>query len=359
METDIQFIPVTQTKIREMQMGKGTLRIHGTYIDGVLAGEAFTLESLAHVMDLPMSTMDGRYKRGRLSHWKVDIVGMSGRPARGFPFRLLNDVIRIIATPGGRVEANAHGTRAALDVRGQEHDLRPVVHLNACYYTIPALAEAFNFSETTIRKKLAKSGLMRGMVNLQSPRQGGRPQRGFPESMLGQVKMAITDGVRFMTDLDRVLARATGAMSEAQLAMQSRIVPLALPPTGSLRAFDHATMAPLAPVNAVKSAAGDLQLAALDAELNALMAQSKMPAETATTHNVSPPAEPEPSVAATAEEEANRTAMVGFYRKELLEQVEEPDVEQYEYVVDALALDKVAGDAFVAEVKAERARGAA
>ena len=240
-------------KIRTEVMGSGQLVIYSTYIDNRVVAEAFTLESLAHVLDLPMTTLDGRYKRGRLSNWKVDIVGRSGRPMRGFPLAMLERVITIIVTPGAYVESTAEGTRPSRDRADLQNDLRPTMYMGRRFFTVPALAEAFGFSETTIRNKLTRSGLLKKMQDLGSSRNGGRPQRGFDEKYLAQVKMAIVEGAVFRSEMDRILHSATGRMDAARREVKGMIAPHTPLPKDSVRAYDHTTMAPAQPVNDVNS----------------------------------------------------------------------------------------------------------
>ncbi len=278
---------VVQRKVRTEEMGSGRLVIYSTYIDNRIVSEAFTLESLAHVLDLPLTTLDGRYKRGRLSNWKVDIVGRSGRPSRGFPLAMLEKVINIVVTPGAYVQSTESGDRASRDPIQLKGELRPTMYMGKRFYTVPALAESFGYSETTIRNKLNRSGLLKKMQDLGSSRNGGRPQRGFDEKYLPQVKLAIVEGAVFRSEMDRILHRATGSIDAARREVKSMIAPHIPLEKGSLRAYDHTTMAPAIPVNAVNSdmnrRADDVDVDDLMASINAQLATLEIPARAPVT----------------------------------------------------------------------------
>lgn len=349
--------PSQTTTVRYETMGKGRLKIRGAYKDGQLIGEAFTLESLAHVLDMPMSTIDGRYARGKLAKWSVPIINGYGRPARGFPLPLLNDVIAIITTKGACVghDVNGSGPAQIKPVR-QANDLRPEYFAGQQYFTVPSLSYAFGYSETTIRKKLERAGLMCKFVNLASPEFGGRPKRGIPAKYLADVKLAITEGVTFMTGMERALHAA--GYEQAKADMQASIAPHEPPPPNSLRAWDRSTMAPVVPVkppvNAVNPAFdADLEVGDLMAQLEHIVATAmKVPAATI---GAAPDHVPAPSTGAPEEEpHVIAQRMWEMQRDALVAQDDEPTPAEYRDTCDMLALDKAASERFVAEVKAAR-----
>jgi hypothetical protein len=162
--------------------GAGSLEIFTAYVDGVEVSKAFTLASLADVLGLPLPTIEGRYVRAKLKLWKIDIPSRAGRPTRGFPYSRLQDVLTILRTPGAVVK---HDPNAGAIIPMRGGDAFPLVvtkHEGHDYYTVPALADHFCVSPTTIRKKLTSAGLMNRAVNLATNQQGGRPARGFPAS---------------------------------------------------------------------------------------------------------------------------------------------------------------------------------
>ncbi|OWT55256.1 hypothetical protein CEY11_21335 [Candidimonas nitroreducens] len=211
----------TLTKISDREMNGKHLRVYTTYVGGTVVGECFTLESLAHVMGIPMSTMNGRYKRGNLVAWKVNLPNAAGRPARGFPLPLLGDVMRVINTPRLRVHVDSDGTRIG-ESREREHvPLVPVTVAGQRHYTLDSIAYAFGLSRTTVRHKLRAAGLLQCMRELPSSPRGGRPRHGMPENRMGEVKAVLETGASFTSELDRVLQQATGQYPSAQAQMQA------------------------------------------------------------------------------------------------------------------------------------------
>lgn len=248
-----------ETRVREERMGDGLLRVVETYVNGEKFAEVFTLESLAHCMGMPMSTMEGRYKRARLSRWMVPVFGMAGRPMRGFPYKLLEQVIAAIQHPRAFIEQDAQGSRVAIPKRKQMADLVPEYFLNERYYTVPALARAFGLSETAVRYKLNTCGLMRRFQNLAAPPQGGRRKRGIHERHMAEVKLALHDDAKFFTRYDMTLYRASGMLEEARREVKAAIVPHTPPAPNGLQAWDPYELAPVTktPVNGVYSGAND------------------------------------------------------------------------------------------------------
>lgn len=365
MEDATTYARALETKITRHQSGAGYLEVHTKYANGQKIMEAFTLASLAEVLDMPMTTMEGRYARARLNHWKVDIPTGTGRPTRGFPLAQLADVVHLIRTPGAFVKYTPNGD----EINKQQRDvaaapLVPTYHLNKPYFTMQALADHFGYSATTIRNKLQKAGLMRRMVNLGTSPHGGRPSRGIPESALADVKLAIVDGAKFITEIDRVIASAGGQREQAKEYVRENIAPHTPPPAGSVRAWDHDTLAPVIPLNAVnppkrttaaRQVSTDQIADEVAAELESIIAQHAKPEPYA------PPLAgdrtPAETVPSPAEPEVDMEALVAMHRETLIGAAEEPTEQDYADTVYMLNLSKADADQFVAEVKA--ARGAA
>jgi hypothetical protein len=362
METVENYHPVTTTRIRLERMGSGQLKVHQTFKDGVLLHETFTLESLAHVLDIPMSTMDGRYNRAKLSKWNTPIQNGYGRPARGFPYVLLQDVINIINTKGAVVAHDANGSGPSTKRVRQVQDLRPEYYEGGQYFTVPALSEAFGYSETTIRKKLQRAGLMSKFRDLHVSLYGGRPKRGIPQRYLGDVQLALEGGGSSVADVSRVLTQAGGysaARAAAKQEMIERIVDHEPPVPNSLRAWNRDTMAPAKPVNAVNYDAVTDDLAdQIERELAAIHIpgvtdkpehKTTQPRDAGITASVPPqPDEDDPA--------AIQASMTRMHREALIQADEEPTQEELRDTVEMLSLDKAAADRFIADVRMARSQ---
>lgn len=201
---------VARMTVRYIQMGKGHLKIYTRTVNDVVVLEAFTLASLADCMGLAVGTLEGRYHRGRLFNWKVDIPTGTTRPVRGFPLAQLKEVMTILSTRGARVEGAGTNTERVTSGRvgnGARYPLQYVIHNGRRYITIPALADHYGVSTTTIRGKLVRSGLLSKGENLNSPSQGGRPRRGWPASMEAQLVDAIENGAQFLSEIQTVFNR--------------------------------------------------------------------------------------------------------------------------------------------------------
>lgn len=355
----------SQTKIKKVQYGKHFLIVHEKYVDGQLVGEAFTLESLVHCMGIPKSTVEGRYARGRLCNWKVDMPNGYGRPARGFPLALLDQVVHILQTPGARVnvEPNQDTVRVGRAPRAVS-ELRPTYHQGAPYYTVPDLAAHFGYSETTIRKKLDKAGLLRKQVDLTASLNGGRPKRGFPQSLLGSVRLAICENVSFKDKADIIMSRTSGLLNASQREMVGHITPHTPPAKGSMREWDNDTLAPVVPMRPLNSVnpqptfvarrdTFDAQAVAdeLAAELEAIVANDRQPTSPQVVS--APPRleaimEPEDDPA-----EIKRQAWA-WQVNALSGMEEEPSAQDLRDTCEMMALDKAESERFIEEVKTAR-----
>ena len=344
-------------KIREEQMGEGTLRIFDTYVGGELVASIFTLESLAHVMGMSMSTMDGRYKRARLARWMVPVPSMAGRPMRGFPYKLLDAVIAAIQHPQAFITGDAHGSRVSTPQTRQIGPLTPEYHLNQRYYTYPSLARSFGLSETTVRNKLNRAGLARRFENLGSPPQGGRPKRGIHERHMPEVKLALHDGAKFFTKYDTAMYRAVGAIGQAREEVSRAVVPHTPPAPGSTQAWDSYELAPVhkKPVNTVNPGAVDPSVADLMAEIDQITDKFEVPPLATPADQPPQMLTPEQADKAQREEErANRRAMIGPMRQQLIDDPDEPTAELFADTVYALDLTGDDAKAFIESVKQAR-----
>lgn len=255
-----QLVKVSETRVRHERMGKGHLKIYTRYVAGVQVEEAFTFQSLADVLGLPMGTLEGRYNRGRLYHWKVDIPTGESRPVRGFALPLLGEVIRVVETPGSRVQAEGN-EEFVVGRGGRRGTVRTPLAIETIagkrYITVPALAEHFGMSITTIRNKLQASGLSAVAQEIPSSTQrGGRPRKVYPASMEEQLREAIDHGATFLSELDAVLAKARSVQPppfDAQAAF-ARLRP-AKPRLELVKPADDGMDGILANVNAIMAQA--------------------------------------------------------------------------------------------------------
>jgi hypothetical protein len=345
MQTANEFDKSVDIRHRTQAMGAGALRIYEFVADGKTVYELFTLESLAEVLGLPMSTMNGRYARGQLRKWMQPIINGYGRPARGFHLYQLQHVIDIVTTKGTSVAHDSNGSGVARQrLTTQVRDLVPTYFQGKQYYTVPSLANAFGVSETTVRKKLEKAGLMRHFIDLGTSLYGGRPKRGIDAKHLGDVKMAVVHGYIYSNPAQREMAREERA--EAQEEMVGRIVPHVAP--RGMQSYDESARAPVATVNSVKSFDSDAVAADLMGELDAIL----NPAAPAGVDQSLYAASAQPVDAETA---ANLTAGRAFQLEALVNDPDEPTDEDLRDTTYSLSMSQGEADRFIAEVKAARA----
>ena len=396
MKTDPEKLnPVTETRHREERMGNGVLRIEEQYVNGELFSSVFTLESLAHVMGLPMSTMEGRYKRANLSRWMVPVRQYNGRPIRGFPYALLDQVMYAIDHPRAMIVSSAGGSVVKLREPRAIGELVPEYFLGERYYTIPALARAFGYTETTIRKKMQVSGLSRHFRNLAPPKHGGRPKRGIPEKFLAQVKLAISDDAEFRDKYSRLMYKESGELQAARDQMKAAIVPHT-PPHG-LQAWDPQHLTPVTKVPVTERQtpptltldgkpdySDDPAMADLMAAVEtALAMQADLPPLESTAPNhqtiersdqpatsvpgpasvnvvnseprfTSLPTDEQARKAEREQEAANRAKLVPLQRQMLIDEPDEPTDEQLDLVCYGLDLTGQARDEFIQSVREGR-----
>lgn len=348
---------IVKTAITRQQMGDAHLEIYTKTFNGNVVLEAFTLASLAEVLGMPMSTMEGRYARAKLHRLKVDIPMSSGRPARGFPLAMLEQVIQYVMTPGAQVVSTPNSDTMEMKLHRITGDLIPVYHDGKPYFTLAAMAEHFGVSATTIRNKLQKAGLMRRLVNLGSGMYGGRPVRAMPESGMADVRMAIEEGARFQTELDRILSSATRKETGRQYVADN-VVQHTPPPRGSMRAWDGETLAPVVPMKPVNGVNykrdtfdSDALAQELAAELDAIMAGAPKAVSgtvaTVAAEPVQPAPEPDAAVIRRQAWEWQLNALSGV--------AEEPTDQDLRDTCEMMELDRAESERFIGEVKAARA----
>lgn len=270
--------PHRETTQRIEPAGEGALDIYTISIGGQPVLEAFSLGSLASVLGIAETTLEGRYNRTGLRMLTVAIPSKSGRPMRGFELRRYDEVVGLLTTPKARVAIDANaGTYLPPEMTIQ----MPLVSTEfegKHYYTAQAIADHFNLSLSTVRTRLQDSGLAKRADTLPSSSNGGRPRRVYPESMLADIKLAVIDGDKFRNAFDRALVPA-GSKAKAQEYVESQIVHQ--PPVPFDRSSGH--LAPVVPIggralNAVKSAGGFNTKAMADelvAELETIFATAK------------------------------------------------------------------------------------
>lgn len=365
-------------KISHVKMGEGYLEVRTALRGDTVLSETFTLASLGEVLGMPKSTLEGRYIRGNLKYWKVDIPMPAGRPARGFLKAQLQDVINILTTPGARVEHTPNRSDVS-GLRVSRMDLIPTFQGGERFYTTQAIADHFGLSATAVRHKLQKSGLYRRMTFLGSGPHGGRPRRAAPASMMADVKMAIADGATFKHELDRMML-PPGARTEAREYVRDHTAPHTPPPRGSMRAFDDETLSPVMPltplnsVNSIPAVDSGYDAAAADAELAAALDELSFrpnrgvvdsaggasvagsPAESETPAKPNGGAMDEASVRAAeaAEREANLVVMRRRHLEALTELDRDVTAEELRFTAEMVYDTKPEQDAFIASVRAAR-----
>lgn len=300
MDTNPLAVTLIQIRRRQERFMAGQLSIIERVIDGEVKDTFFTFDSLTSVLDLPKSTLEGRYARARLSKWKQELQNGYGRPARVFPLHMRDAVINLLLTPGAKVRTAADEDSVEmphhLETKRGMAPLNSVMYEGARHFTIKALAEHFNYSETTIRKKLERANLLGRMTDLTSSRHGGRPRRGFHEKDLRYVFLAVQNDVNFGQGAEAVASRG-GVVTSAILKAAhdtsfANLAPHTELPKGSLRAWDEARQAPVSALNSVNSTEPDATTIDIMAALSGLLVDP--PAQTTSPQPViaSVPAQP-------------------------------------------------------------------
>lgn len=179
MHTTIEFRPYL----------KGNLEVHVTRDEeGNVVNEAFAFASLANVLALPLPTLEGRYNRSNAKTQKINLRTGAGRPARGFPLAMLQQVIDAMLTPGARFAAST----APAAARAQPLVATP--HNGVMHYTVQSLADHYGVTAQTVRNRVRAAGLDKLMVPLVSPtQQGGRPRLAFKAEDMVSVRIVMED----------------------------------------------------------------------------------------------------------------------------------------------------------------------
>lgn len=184
---------------------KGKLEIH-TLVDAKTGEttELFTLASLADVLGISRTTLEGRYNRTNAKIHKVDIPNGPGRPIRGFRMDLLETIIHAFTSSGASFAGHAvntpppePGTAQFTEYKGER------------YYTPAALADYYGVSVSTIRNRLRDSGMMGRLVNLVEHPRAGRPPVALHEKDLADAHLAIHHKITMADDDAAELARNT------------------------------------------------------------------------------------------------------------------------------------------------------
>lgn len=216
MQTDIEWRPYLN----------GHLEVHVTRDDdGNVTREVFAFSSLADVLDVPMSTLEGRYARSPLKQIKVNIRTGAGRPARGFLLTHLDDVLAVLAGPGA-LPASESKPEPSAPYRPSTGELVPVIHNGEPHYTIQSLADYYGVTAQTIRNRIRAAQLEARLVPTTSTPQGGRPRLAFRHVDMPVVHVAVGGGAPMpqlaTTDTDPDENPILYALRRAGMASASR-----------------------------------------------------------------------------------------------------------------------------------------
>jgi len=271
---------VIHKKLIRVPFARGQLHVVQTLKGDTVVSEVFTLASLAMAMDMSMAAMNGRYVRAQLRHWNVPVVTGSGRPHRGFPMALLDDVVRLIETKGATLSVNGTQTDVTTAPR-TVGELVPEYKGGEKYLTVEALATGFSLAPTTIRRRLMDAGIYKRFEPLRAHQFGGRPKLGIHERHWGDI-MLVLQGDTLRRDMrnDPVeMARVNDRRREAATEMRSAVAPHTPPP--GIRSFDADTLAPVVPLRGAVPAREPLvsqeTIDALAADIEATLAGTTVP----------------------------------------------------------------------------------
>lgn len=178
----------------------GILTVFKNLDDRAPGDELFTFASLADVLDLPLSTLEGRYARANLKAWKVDVRNAAGRPVRCFPIARLDDVITVLTTPGATI---ARTDQPRIFQHGQ---LAYTEHGGERFYTPQHLADNYNVTVTTIRNRLKAAGMLDRMVPINTAFGAGRPKVGFRHEDISAVLRYLDEWAGYRTPTPELLA---------------------------------------------------------------------------------------------------------------------------------------------------------
>lgn len=339
--------PILRTTITREPFMDGHLEIHTKIHNGHVVQRAFTLASLAEVMGIPDSTMEGKYARAKLHYWKVDIQTGMGRPKRGFMLHQLNEVVDILRTPRAYVKWAPNAEHVVANPRATGVELVPSYdHGNPTtpVYTLQSIADHFGVSTTTVRNKLRKSKLYRFLIALRSGVEGGRPRMAMPASRMGDVKMALEENAVFGSELDRLMVSPTEREGNKDYATRNTVAHY--PPSG-LQRFDDETLAAHVPAG-VKRKVAEMPQDVIDMLNDAV----SFAGDVVTVDIVPIPAAPVNTVNEIVEDEAHtiaRNAWV-FFRDGFIAAEDDIDPEEMQAAIEQMDLDKGAAERFKREV---------
>ena len=173
---------------------KGTLEVHiSRDADGNVTQEAFTFASLASVLDVSPTTLEGRYARSNAKNVKINLRSGAGRPQRGFPLALLDDVIDAMTAPRARFDDSKPNNQTT-NTPAHPRTLVPLLHNGEPHYTVQALADYYGVTTQTVRNRIKAAGLEARLVPTSSSAQGGRPRLAFRYVDLELVHTAVGYG---------------------------------------------------------------------------------------------------------------------------------------------------------------------
>lgn len=224
-------------------VGDGVLDIYTVSVGGQVILEAFPLASLASVLNITETTLEGRYTRTGLRMLAVSIPGKGGRPLRGFELRRFDEVTSVLTNPKSRIAIDANAGTYLPPEMTTHLPLVWTAHGGKNYITPQAIADHFGLSLSTVRNRLHDSGLARRAETLPPGANGGRPRRVYPEAMMADIKLAVVDGDKFRNVFDRALIPA-GSKAKAQDYVEANSV--YQPPVAFDRSAGH--LAPVVPI---------------------------------------------------------------------------------------------------------------
>lgn len=187
--------------------------------------EFFTLASLADVLSISRTTLEGRYNRTNARVHKVDIPNGPGRPIRGFPIDLLETITHAFTSTGATFANNIPDTPPPEPGMAQHTEYN-----GERYYTPQALADYYGVSVSTVRNRLRVSGMMNRLVPLVEHPRAGRPPVALHERDLSDAHLAIHHQLTMVNDGAAQLARsASRAFPESVPAPRTQLTRLTPP----------------------------------------------------------------------------------------------------------------------------------
>lgn len=210
------------TTIEHRPLLHGHLEVHVTRdAAGNTVREVFTFSSLASVLNLPQATLEGRYTRSNAKTHKINLRTGAGRPARGFPIGLLDQIVDAMTRADSRFAPAA----VAHHPQPDQNTLEYVAFNGEPHFTVQALATYYGVTAPTVRSRVKSAGLDTRMVPAGSGRQGGRPRLAFHKQDLADVHLAMTGNISFATEEATRVAHVVHDTTAVERELAAAITP--------------------------------------------------------------------------------------------------------------------------------------